>query len=122
MSKQYDAIIIGAGHNGLVCATYLAKAGRKVLIVEANDQVGGAAITREFTSGYSVSACAHLLNLLHPKIISDLSLKNYGLSMAAKGLSTIAMAVDGDHLTLDRDSITGGDVSSSDQQYICRAW
>ncbi len=116
MSKRYDAVIIGAGHNGLVCATYLAKAGRKVLILEANEQVGGAAITREFFPGYSVSACAHLLNLLHPQIKADLSLDNYGLSMAAKGLSTIALAVDGDHLTLDRDSITGGGLSSSDQQ------
>ena len=68
MSKQYDVIIIGAGHNGLVCASYLAKAGRKVLILEANEGVGGAAITREFADGFSVSACAHLLHLLHPQI------------------------------------------------------
>ena len=116
MNKQYDAIIIGAGHNGLVCATYLAKAGRQVLVVEANEKVGGAAITREFSSGYSVSACAHLLNLLHPKIISDLSLENHGLVMAAKGLSTIAMATDGDHMILDRDTVSGANVTHSDQQ------
>ena len=52
MSNSYDTIIIGAGHNGLVCATYLAKAGRKVLMLEANEQVGGAAITREFSEGH----------------------------------------------------------------------
>ncbi|MEE9574899.1 MAG: FAD-dependent oxidoreductase, partial [Gammaproteobacteria bacterium] len=51
MSKLFDAIIIGAGHNGLICAAYLAKAGLKILVVEANEQVGGAAITREFSPG-----------------------------------------------------------------------
>ena len=87
--SNFDTIIIGAGHNGLVCASYLAKAGRKVLVLEANEQVGGAAITREFAEGFSVSACAHLLNLLHPQVISDLSLEQHGLKMAATDLSTI---------------------------------
>ncbi len=115
MSKGYDIIIIGAGHNGLVCATYLAKAGRKVLILEANEQVGGAAITREFAPGYAVSACAHLLHLLHPQIISELSLNNHGLKMAATGLNTIALSTDGDHLTLGRDSVSGNGISSDEQ-------
>ncbi len=87
MSKQYDAIIIGAGHNGLVCATYLAKAGHSVVVFEANEQVGGAAITREFSPGYSVSACAHLLHLLHPQIVSDLSLTKHGMKLAKTVLS-----------------------------------
>ena len=60
MSERYDAIVIGAGHNGLVCASLLGKAGRKVLVLEANEQVGGAAVTREFADGYSVSSCAPL--------------------------------------------------------------
>lgn len=120
MSSTYDTIIIGAGHNGLVCATYLAKAGRAVLLVEANGQVGGAAITREFCPGYSVSACAHLLYLLHPQIATDLSLHNHGLRMAASGLSTVAMATDGRHLILDRDTVSGADLSSSDQQAYFR--
>ena len=115
MSNSFDTIIIGAGHNGLICATYLAKAGRKVLIVEANDQVGGAAITREFAEGHSISACAHLLHLLHPKIIADLSLSSHGLKMAAQGLSTIAMSTNGEHLTLARDSVSGGGISADDQ-------
>ena len=55
MTDRYDAIIIGAGHNGLVCAALLAKAGRSVLVLEANEVVGGASITREFVDGYSVS-------------------------------------------------------------------
>ncbi len=115
MSKQYDATIIGAGHNGLVCAAYLAKAGRKVLVVEANERVGGAAITREFSPGYSVSACAHLLHLLHPQIISDLSLTEHGLKLAATNLNTIALAQNGDHLTINGKSVSGIGLSSSDQ-------
>lgn len=115
MSKRYDAIIVGAGHNGLVCAAYLAKAGRKVLVVEANERVGGAAITREFSPGYSVSACAHLLHLLHPQIISDLSLRQHGFELAATDLNTIALAQNGDHLTINGKSVSGNGLSSSDQ-------
>ena len=55
MTDNYDAIVVGAGHNGLVCSALLAKAGKKVLVLEANDQVGGAAVTREFADGYSNS-------------------------------------------------------------------
>ena len=56
MTDRYDAIVIGAGHNGLVCSALLANAGKRVLVLEANDRVGGAATTREFAAGYSVSA------------------------------------------------------------------
>jgi len=115
MSKEYDAIVIGAGHNGLVCAAYLAKAGRKILVVEANEQVGGAAITREFSPGYSVSACAHLLHLLPPQIISDLSLSNHGLKLVATDLNTIALEQDGDHLTINGKSISAGGLSRNDE-------
>ena len=58
MASRYDAIVVGAGHNGLVCAALLAKAGKQVLVLEANEQVGGAAVTRKFADGFSVSACA----------------------------------------------------------------
>ncbi|NKB36447.1 MAG: FAD-dependent oxidoreductase [Gammaproteobacteria bacterium] len=116
MSNLYDTIIIGAGHNGLVCANYLAKSGRKVLVLEANEGVGGAAITREFAPEYSVSACAHLLHLLNPKIVSDLALNSHGLKMAAKGLTTLSLSTDGEHLTLDRDSVSGKALLQSDKK------
>src|ERR1700724_513232 len=59
--SRYDCVVIGGGHNGLVCATYLARGGRSVLVAEAAERVGGAAVTREVVSDFRVSACAHLL-------------------------------------------------------------
>lgn len=104
MSERYDAIVIGAGHNGLVCAALLGKAGKKVLVLEANDQVGGAAVTREFADGYSVSACAHLLYQLQPQVEKDLGLD---IKMAANRVGTIALAADGKHVRIDDDDVAG---------------
>ena len=114
MTDSFDNIIIGAGHNGLVCAAYLARAGRSVLVLEANEQVGGAAITREFAPGFSVSAGAHLLCLFSPDIVSDLGLDGYGLNLAASDLNTVALSADGNHLTLDGDHADGAGLSESD--------
>ncbi|MDH3919487.1 MAG: FAD-dependent oxidoreductase, partial [Rhodospirillales bacterium] len=68
MSGTYDAIVIGGGHNGLVCAAYLARSGRNVLVLEAREKVGGAAATEEIAPGYRAPVCAHLLHHLHPAI------------------------------------------------------
>ncbi len=112
MTKTYDAIIIGAGHNGLVCASYLSGKGQRVLIVEAADQVGGAAITRAFAPGFRASAGAHLLTQLHPKVVSDLDLK---LDLAATGISTMALTKDKAPITLHRDTVSGIDLSKADR-------
>lgn len=104
MTERYDAIVIGAGHNGLVCASLLGKAGRKVLVLEANEQVGGAAVTREFADGYSVSSCAHLLYQLQPQVQKDLGLK---VDLAGDKLGTVALAADGKHVRLNGDDISG---------------
>ena len=78
VQSHYDVIIVGGGHNGLVCANYLAKSGRKVLILESNESLGGAATTRKFTDNYSISGCAHWLFQLSPKVASDLGLAKHG--------------------------------------------
>lgn len=104
MTKKYDAIVIGAGHNGLVCSALLAKAGKNVLVLEANEQVGGAAITRPFADGYSVSACAHLLYQLQPEIRKELKLNPV---LAREDMTTIALAGDGEHVRLSGDTVTG---------------
>ncbi|MBT5008495.1 MAG: NAD(P)/FAD-dependent oxidoreductase, partial [Gammaproteobacteria bacterium] len=113
---DFDAIIIGAGHNGLVCGSYLAKAGKKVLVLESRAVPGGCAATHEFAPGFSVSSCAQWLYQLSPKVVSDLKLPQHGLVYAAEGLATIALDEAGDHLRLQGDSASGGGVSSEDQK------
>jgi phytoene dehydrogenase-like protein len=100
LQARYDAVVVGAGHNGLVAAAYLAKAGRSVLVVEAAEQVGGMAATDEFHPGYRSSACAHILHLLHPQVIADLGLARHGLSYAVPDLATVALLDGRDRLVL----------------------
>jgi len=115
MTDRNRTIIVGAGHNGLVCAAYLAKAGRDVLVLEAADRVGGAAITRELRSGYRVSACAHLLYLLDAGVHRDLNLGAHGLKLARENLKTVALGRDGQHLVLDGGRLEAGALGDADK-------
>tara|TARA_R110002096_G_scaffold257381_1_gene450827 strand:- start:157317 stop:158888 length:1572 start_codon:yes stop_codon:yes gene_type:complete len=113
-NNSYDVIIVGGGHNGLVCAGYLAKEGKSVVVLEANAQVGGAAVTAELCYGKKVSSCAHYLNQLNPKVSKDLNLSSHGLKLSASNISTIALDVAGDHMHLTKTSVKGGGISESD--------
>ncbi|OJY88985.1 MAG: FAD-dependent oxidoreductase [Lysobacterales bacterium 63-13] len=90
-----DAIIIGAGHNGLVCATYLAKAGLKVSVLERRAVVGGAAVTEEFHPGFRNSVAAYTVSLLQPKVIKDLDLHGHGLHIVERKLGNFLPLPDG---------------------------
>src|SRR5215210_4643033 len=79
-ARRWDAIVVGAGHNGLACAAYLARAGWSVLVLEARRKVGGACTIDEPWPGVRVSPCAYLLGLLHPLVIEELGLRELGLS------------------------------------------
>ena len=100
MTKKYDALIIGAGHNGLVCAFYLARAGLKVRIVERRDVVGGAAVTEEFHPGFRNSVASYTVSLLQPKVISDMKLVEHGYRVIERPISNFLPQEDGGYLKL----------------------
>ena len=89
--SNYDAIVIGAGHNGLTNAAYLAKSGLKVMVLEKNDYIGGAAVSRELHDGWTYSNCSYVCSLLRPEIYRDLNLQKHGLQVLAYGGSATFM-------------------------------
>ena len=103
--QKTDVIIIGAGHNGLVCAAYLARAGRRVLVLERRELVGGCAVTEEIWPGYHVSTASYLTSLLQERVIRDLELERFGYRVDAKDPAFFSAFPDGRYLFMwqDRD-------------------
>lgn len=98
MVKRYDAIIVGGGHNGLVCACYLAAAGLSVRVLERRSVVGGAAVTEEFHPGFRNSTASYTVSLLHPRVISDLNLHAHGLQIVERPLANFLPLSEADSL------------------------
>jgi len=96
--NETDVVIIGAGHNGLTCAAYLAAAGLRVTVVERRKVVGGAAVTEEFHPGFRNSVAAYTVSLLNPKIIADLGLAGHGLKIVERRAQNFLPAADGSYL------------------------
>ncbi|MCA9034196.1 MAG: NAD(P)/FAD-dependent oxidoreductase [Planctomycetaceae bacterium] len=101
---KYDCIIIGGGHNGLVCAAYLARAGRKVLVLERRPFPGGACVTEELWPGFRISTAAYVVSLLLPEIERDLDLKRHGYEVLRRVPSSFTPFEDGRHLFLGPDA------------------
>lgn len=102
-ASKFDCVIIGAGHNGLTTAAYLAKAGKKVLVLERRDVIGGCSVTEELWPGYKISTASYVVSLLLPEIIEDLKLKEKGLRILPRTPSSFTPTLDGDHLLLGPD-------------------
>ena len=98
LKDRYDAVIIGGGHNGLVCGCYLAGAGLKVAVFERRGVVGGAAVTEEFHPGFRNSTASYTVSLLHPKVIHELCLKEHGLKIVERPMANFLPLPGGEYL------------------------
>src|ERR1700722_17298612 len=103
MPAPYDAIIIGAGHNGLVTAAYLGRAGKKVLVLERRPVVGGACVTEEVFPGFKVSTAAYVNSLFRADIVRELRLADHGCAVLERNPSSFTPFPDGRHLLLGPD-------------------
>src|SRR5579884_93605 len=104
MAETRDVVIIGGGHNGLVTAFYLAKAGFKPLVLERRSQTGGAAITEEFSPGFRCSTLAHSTGPLLPEVVRDMQLERHGLKSITPEIGVTALSPDGRALSLSNDA------------------
>ncbi|KSB91436.1 FAD-dependent oxidoreductase [Caulobacter vibrioides] len=111
MTQTRDAVIIGGGHNGLVCAFYLARAGMKVTVCEARDVVGGAAVTEEFHPGFRNSVASYTVSLLNPRVIADMDLHGFGLTFLERPISNFLPVDDSRFIKL------GGGLERTQEQF-----
>ncbi len=104
-NDRFDCVVIGGGHNGLVCAAYLAKSGKRVCVLERRHVLGGAATTEELWPGYRVSTAAYVISLFQPQIIRELRLKQQGLTILPRNPSAFTPLPDGRSLLLGPDNV-----------------
>src|SRR5487761_322747 len=104
-AKRWDAIVVGAGHNGLSCAAYLAKAGKRVLVIESRARVGGACTIEEPFPGVRMSPCAYLAGLLHPLVVEELSLPARGFRWTPAINGLFVPFLDGSSIQLWDDDV-----------------
>ena len=112
MTRHYDAIVVGGGHNGLTCGAYLAKAGLSTLVLERRHIVGGAAVTEEFSPGFRASTFSFIMGHLHPKVIAELELEKFGLARVEVP-DVISPTFDNDCIVFTKDTV-------KNQQQIAR--
>jgi phytoene dehydrogenase-like protein len=131
IETRYDAIIIGGGHNGLVCACYLAAAGLKVRLIERYAEVGGTAVTEEFLPGFRNSTASYTVSLLNPKVIADLKLAEHGLRIVERPLSNFLPLPAGQYLRIGPTIVetqaevarfSKRDAERLPQYYVPRMW
>ena len=115
MTRPNDIIVIGAGHNGLVCANYLARTGLKVIVLEASESPGGMMATRTLGSAYQFPGLAHTAYPLNPAIVGDLKLTQFGYSNG-KTSRTVVLGQDGRHLSIDGDTISAQGLAATDAE------
>jgi phytoene dehydrogenase-like protein len=106
-----DVLIIGAGHNGLACAYYLAAAGMKVTLLERRAVVGGAAVTEEFAPGFRNSTASYTVGLLNPKVIEDMRLYQHGLKVVLRRMDNFLPTLGSDYLLSGRDGLTRAEIA-----------
>src|SRR5438045_3777882 len=110
---RFDAVIIGGGHNGLVCACYLAKAGLSVAVFERRAILGGAAVSEEFHPGFRNSTASYTVSLLHPRVVRDLRLAEHGLRIVERPLSNFLPLSDNSYL-----KVGGGSTPASEGESV----
>ena len=117
---RYDSIIIGAGHNGLVCAAYLAQGGQRVLVLEASDKSGGLGASCEFHPGFHASV-AHTVSHFSRKIADDLKLSSHGFETTSNPLPTVGLSADHEHVVVQQDTVSGTSADDAESYQDFRA-
>ncbi|MBO9500372.1 NAD(P)/FAD-dependent oxidoreductase [Brevundimonas sp. A19_0] len=116
----WDAVVLGGGHNGLVCAFYMARAGLKVRVLERRSVVGGAAVTEEFHPGYRNSTASYTVSLLNPRVIADMQLSRHGLRVVERRMSNFLPLPDGHSLSAGEGGLTAREVARFSQRDAAR--